>query len=186
MSDQYLGEIRLFAGNYAPEGWNLCDGTAFPISGNEALYAVLGTTYGGNGTTTFAVPDFRGRVPISSGTGNGLTPRVLGQGGGTETVVLQEAQMPAHTHNLVASTANGTTSLTTPTGANVLAKPINTVGGTTVDLRYIAPATATASTFNLAAPAVSSAGQNTAHANIMQSVPLTFIIATAGLYPSPS
>jgi microcystin-dependent protein len=184
MSDQYVGEIRLFAGNYAPEGWNLCDGTLFPISGNEVLYSLLGTAYGGNGTTSFAVPDFRGRVPVSIGAGAGLTPRTLGQGGGSETVTLTDANLPAHTHNLIASTVNGTISTPTPTGTVILAKPNNTAGNT--DLRYIASTTAIASTLNLAATAVGNTGQNAAHANIMQSVPLTFIIATSGIYPSPS
>jgi microcystin-dependent protein len=184
MSDPYLGEVRLFAGNYAPEGWNLCDGTLLQISSNEALYAIMGTVYGGNGTTNFAVPDFRGRVPISIGTGNGLTPRVLGVFGGSETVVLAEANLPSHTHNLIATTTNGTISTPTPTGTMILAAPHNTAGNT--DLRYIASATAIANTFNLAPTAVADTGQNTPHANIMQSVPLTFIIALAGTFPSPS
>ncbi len=112
--DGYLGEIRMFAGNYAPVGWALCDGRLMPISGNDALFALLGTTYGGDGATNFALPDLRGRVPMSVGTGvipgNGqsLTPRILGASVGVETVTLTQENLPSHTHQMAAGAAGAT------------------------------------------------------------------------------
>src|SRR6185437_6177161 len=79
MSDWYLGEVRLFAGSYAPDGWHLCDGSTLPVNGNEALFSLIGTTYGGNGATTFGLPDLRGRLPVGQGQGPGLTARTIGQ-----------------------------------------------------------------------------------------------------------
>lgn len=96
--DPFLGEIRMFAGNFAPRGWAFCDGALLPISQNSALFSILGTTYGGDGRTTFALPDLRGRAPIHAGNGPGLTDRRLGQLGGSESVTLTVAQLPAHNH----------------------------------------------------------------------------------------
>ncbi len=187
MSDQYLGEIRLFAGSYAPQDWNLCDGTLLPISGNEALYSLLGTAYGGNGTTTFAVPDFpRPGADFDRHRPRPDAARTGGVGGGSETVVLDARRIcrrtrttlsrPRRTGRCFDADADGHDRFS--------AAPHNTAGNT--DLRYIASGTAIANTFSLAPTAVGNAGQNTAHANIMQSVPLTFIIALAGVFPSPS
>jgi len=94
MSEPYLGEIRMFAGNFAMNGWALCDGQLLPIAQNTALFTVLGTTYGGDGKTTFALPDLRGRVAINQGTGTGLSPYVLGQTGGAEKVTLPSSPIP--------------------------------------------------------------------------------------------
>src|SRR5262245_29652358 len=107
--DNYLGEIRLFAGNFAPRGWRFCDGGLLPIAENDALFNLLGTTYGGDGVSTFALPDLRGRVAIGQGTGPGLTNRPLGEPGGTESVTLVLGQCPAHTHQLFATNAPATT-----------------------------------------------------------------------------
>ncbi|PYT00799.1 MAG: phage tail protein [Acidobacteria bacterium] len=98
MSEPFLGEIVMFAGNFAPRGWAFCQGQLLSIAQNTALFSILGTTYGGNGQTTFALPDFRGRVPMGTGQGPGLSPRTLGEESGTETVTLLSTQMPAHTH----------------------------------------------------------------------------------------
>jgi len=98
-----IGEIRMFAGNFAPRGWALCEGQLLPISSNQALFSILGTTYGGDGRTTFALPDLRGRVPLGPGQGAGLSIRKLGQKEGSESNTLSEQQMPAHTHNAKAS-----------------------------------------------------------------------------------
>jgi len=98
VSDQFIGEIRMFAGNFAPQGWALCDGQLVSISQNIALFSVIGTTFGGDGQVSFALPDLRGRVPIHRGTGSGLTPRAIGAAGGAEAVALTAAQMPSHTH----------------------------------------------------------------------------------------
>lgn len=115
--DGYIGEIKMFAGNFAPRNWAFCDGAILPIQSNQALFAILGTTYGGNGITTFALPDMRGRVPIHCGNsqGPGLTPRILGEQAGAESVSLNITNLPAHSHNINASTAAGTTS--NPSGA---------------------------------------------------------------------
>ncbi len=99
--NNYVGEIKMFAGNFAPVGWAFCDGSLLPISQNTVLFSLLGTTYGGNGTTTFALPDLRGRFPMNAGTGTNLTPRNLGDAGGQETETLTVAQMPVHTHGAV-------------------------------------------------------------------------------------
>jgi microcystin-dependent protein len=99
----YIGEIRIFAGNFAPRGWRLCDGASLPISQYDAVYALLGTTYGGDGQVTFNVPDLRGRRAVHPGQGPGLPQYYLGQAGGTEDVTLTTAQMPAHTHTMSAN-----------------------------------------------------------------------------------
>jgi microcystin-dependent protein len=108
MSDPYLGEIRLVPYNFAPRGWAFCSGQILSIAQNTALFSLLGTTYGGNGQTTFALPDLRGRVPVSSGQGPGLSNITLGEQAGTETVTLNQGQMPAHGHLAGASNAAAT------------------------------------------------------------------------------
>ncbi len=100
MSNPFLGEIRMFAGNFAPQGWAMCNGQTLAITQNTALFSLLGTTYGGNGTTTFVLPDLRGRVPLHMGQGLGLSPYVLGQLGGSENVTLTTNNLPFHTHNI--------------------------------------------------------------------------------------
>src|SRR3569623_1528496 len=107
--DNFLGEIRMFAGNYAPEDWHFCDGSTLQINQFDALYALLGTTYGGDGRVTFGLPDLRGRAPVHKGTGTGLPPVTLGQKGGSETVSLPAANLPPHTHPLNAVNAPATT-----------------------------------------------------------------------------
>lgn len=169
MSDQYVGEIRMFAGPYAPQGWAMCDGQLLQISQYEVLYTLLGTTYGGDGRTTFGVPDMRGRVPISIGNSSGVN-YVLGQKGGTETVTLLESQLPAHIHLPAAQSATGDQPLPTNNvwaSKQVFEKP---AGGATL--------------VAMAAAAISSTGGNQPHDNVMPYTALTFIIATEGLYPT--
>src|SRR4249919_3080608 len=115
MGDQFVGEIRIFAGNFAPTGWALCQGQLLPISQNTALFSLLGTYYGGNGQTTFALPNLQDSAPLGAGQGSGLTERVLGETGGTENVTLLQTEMPAHSHGINASTSLGTQ--TDPSGA---------------------------------------------------------------------
>src|SRR3954454_5741331 len=110
MSDPFIGELRLFGFNFAPRNWATCDGQLMSISQNTALFSLLGTQYGGNGQTTFALPDLRGRVPKHAGQGPGLSTYTIGQVGGTETQTLSASQMPAHTHAVAASTDDATTS----------------------------------------------------------------------------
>ncbi|MDN4163326.1 phage tail protein [Nocardioides abyssi] len=172
MSNPYLGEIRMFAGNFAPQGFELCDGRLLPISEHDALYALLGTTYGGNGETTFGLPDLRGRLPVHQGTGTGLSPRTLGQAYGTEQVTVTTAQLPAHHHAMTAATAATSTS---PVGA----LPGVPVGGAA----YAEPS---AAAHTLHAATVTSAGGTQPHDNRMPTLAITFIIATAGLFPTQS
>lgn len=108
--DPFIGQIILFAGNFAPEGWLLCDGSTLPIPAYTALYSVIGTTYGGDGSRTFNLPDLRGRFPTQQGSGNGLSAHSLGEAGGAETVTLTVNNLPAHTHSIAGATgaASGT------------------------------------------------------------------------------
>jgi microcystin-dependent protein len=169
MSDQYMGEIRMFAGGYAPQGWALCNGQLLPITDNEALFTLIGTTYGGDGMTTFGVPDLRGRVPISVGNGAGSN-YMLGQKSGAESVTLLTSQMPAHGHLPAAQSAPRNQPLPTNNvwaAKQVFEKPA-------ADIPLVAMSSA----------AVSSAGGNQPHDNLMPFMALTFIIAIQGIFPS--
>jgi len=119
--ESFIGEIRMFAGNFAPRGWAFCDGQLLAISSNQAFFSLLGTTYGGNGVTTFALPDLRGRFPIHAGSAAGLTRRQLGQKSGTESVSLTSQQMPAHTHETIVYAFSSEGDSSSPTG-NIMAK----------------------------------------------------------------
>lgn len=165
----FIGEVKAFAGDYAPVGWLRCDGQPLLIASYPNLYSIIGTTYGGDGITTFAVPDLRGRVPIGIGPGPGLTSRALGQNGGAESVALADTQMPVHTHTLRAALANGTS----PRAAgNVMARSAAAI-----------PHYAAAADVNLAPGAIGSAGVGTAHNNMHSSLACTFIIAHQGTMP---
>lgn len=166
--EPFIGEIRLFAGNFAPRGWAFCDGQLLPIAQNQALFSIIGTTYGGDGRTTFALPDLRGRAPIHAGSGPGLTPRVLGARGGEEQVTLTESQLPQHTHSLMASTAKADTK--TPTG--------EVLGGNTKN--YTAPPTNVDTDIS----SIGIAGEGQAHNNMQPYLTLNYIIALQGIYPS--
>lgn len=177
MSDQYVGEIRLFAGDYAPQGWALCDGTLLSISGNETLFSVLGTTYGGNGSTDFALPDLRGRVPLHQGTGANptLTPRLIGSPVGTELETIGTTQLPSHTHAFNAS-SQAATALTIQ--GNVLATTPSS------DLFYTPQSTVNPPLeVNLINGVIGNAGGGALHDNRMPYLALNFIIATQGYYP---
>jgi len=179
MSDQYLGEIRMVGFNFAPVGWALCNGQTLSISQYTALFSLLGTTYGGNGTTTFALPNLQGRVPIHQGSGSGLSPYVIGQSGGAETVTLTQQQIAAHNHTISVNNQNGSQS--DPTNA-ILA--VGNTGGRspTVNNNY----TTAAGTGTLAPAAVSQAGGNQPHTNIQPYLTVNFIIALTGIFPSRS
>ncbi|MGE7694706.1 phage tail protein [Lysinibacillus sp. NPDC094177] len=171
MSESYLGEIRMFAGNYAPQGWALCDGKELEISENEALFVLLGTIYGGDGQNTFKLPDLRGRVPIH------VSPQYnLGDVGGTETVKLTTNQMPIHTHTVQATTALGSTS-----------SPSNMLWATTSG--YSNYSNDKDGAGNPLTPVVMNAntnsvvGGNQPHDNMMPSVAISFIISLNGYFP---
>lgn len=170
--DPFIGEIRQFAGNYAPQGWAFCNGQVLSISENEALFSLIGTTYGGDGQTTFALPDFRGRVVLHQGSNptTGTTFNIA-QKGGTETVTLTEQQLPSHTHVVAATSDDGST----PNPSNALwakgqynqysnAEPNGTMN---VD-------------------AISSSGGSQGHDNMMPYLTVSYIIALTGIYPTRS
>ena len=176
MSDAYLGEIRMFAGLQPPQYWQFCNGQILNINDYQQLYALIGVTYGGNGSTTFALPDLRGRAPVGQGTAVTplLSPRTLGQTGGETTVALTAAQMPAHTHQVMAANANATAD--TPSNGVVFAGSDNTTLYTKVE-----PGD---SSFVFDPNAVSSSGGNLPHDNVMVSRGINFIICVNGLFPS--
>lgn len=174
MTEPYLGEIRLFPYNFEPYAWMRCDGRLLPIAENDALYALLGTTYGGDGITTFGLPDLGGRVPVHCFQGPGLSNYVLGQKGGTESVTLTTQQIPAHTHTMVATTAAATA--TTP-GPGLLP------GAVSGDTFYVN----TTSGNNVAAMSPQSllpSGGNQPHENTMPTIAMTYCIAIYGIFPS--
>ena len=175
MASPYVGEIRLFAGLFAPENWALCQGQLLQINTYQALYSLVGTTYGGDGRTTFGIPDLRGRLVIGTGT---VTPTTsayaLGQTGGATSVTLTEAQLPAHTHGLLASTAAATA--TSPAGA-VLADPSDQYNSF---INYVSTGTMRV----MADADLLADGGNQAHTNMMPSQPLNYMICLIGLYPS--
>lgn len=165
MSQPFLGEIRMFGGNYAPNGWAFCNGALLAISQFDALYSLIGTTYGGDGVTTFALPDLRGRLPVHQG-----PAFVLGQAGGVETVTLTSATLPSHSHLVAASTAVGTQS--GPQGG-VLAQ-------STVAALYYEDLT----NVTLDPSSITSAGGNQPHDNFQPYLCIAFIMALFGVYPS--
>lgn len=170
MAQPYIGEIRIFAGNFAPAGWLFCDGSILPISENEALFQLIGTTYGGDGQETFRLPDLRGRLPVSLGTGPSGTTRFIGETTGTETVTLTTAQIPAHTHFVGASTGPGHRA--EPEGAVLAAHRDRAAFGT-------APAPGT-----MAAGAVQPAGGSQPHENMPPFLCVSYIISLFGIFPS--
>lgn len=167
MPQPFIGEIRMFAGNFPPVDWFFCDGQLLPISYYETLFNLIGTTYGGDGIETFALPNLCGRVPIHAGLNY-----VQGETGGAETITLDNQQMPAHSHGLLAGTARGTPLFTASTGylaATPGTKVYGLAGGGTADMaaQAIAP----------------SFGGNQPHENMAPFLAINFIIATAGMYP---
>jgi microcystin-dependent protein len=188
MSDQYIGEIRAMACNFEPKGWAQCDGRTLQISQYQPLYTLIGTTYGGDGKTTFALPDLRGRCAISQGTGKGLTPRNIGQGGGSDGIVLNANQIPAHSHSLVAGHAWGVLKCTnspansnTPVGNSL---SVNASKDTTVRYNTAAPNVAMSPSGMEVTGSTENTGAGTPHNNVQPYTTLTYYIALTGLYPS--
>ncbi len=170
MSEPFIGEIRMFAGNFAPRGWALCDGQLLAISQHDALFSLLGTIYGGDGRTSFALPEMRGRLPIHAGTGPGLSSRLLGSRAGDENVTVVENELPPHNHGLQVSTAPGE-----------LQKPIDMYLASSPTVRMYRP---TPSTVNLDAAMVNNTGGSAPHTNVMPFTCVNFIITLVGIYPS--
>ena len=171
MSEPFIAEIRIFAGNFAPRGWAFCDGQLLPIAQNTALFSLIGTTYGGDGRTTTALPNLQGRAPMHPGRGPGLTSRRLGQRGGVETVTLSEAQMPAHTHSVMATGNPG--NLGIPSNARALARTQPGFAWQTAEPNA-----------DMASQVLPNAGGSQAHNNLQPFLAINFIIALVGLYPS--
>jgi microcystin-dependent protein len=166
MSDPYIGEIRMFASTFAPVGWAMCDGSLLPISENEALFNLIGTTYGGDGQETFAVPDLRGRFAVHMG--NGFT---IGQASGVEEVTLTINQIPGHVHGLIASANNASTA---NASGNVLSQ-------TPSYTPYLSASPANAPLTNTA---VTSNGGSQPHSNLQPYLTINYIISLFGIYPS--
>ena len=174
MSNPYVGEIRLLGFNFAPLGWIPCDGRLLSIAEYDTLFTLLGTTYGGDGQSTFAVPDLRGRIPIHQGQGPGLSIYVLGQVSGTESVTLTANQMPAHTHQAVATTAAASTGTPGPTLLP------GTVSGQTM---YVTD-TSGGAPFTLAPQSMTTAGGSQPHENCMPTLTVNFCISPYGIFPT--
>ncbi len=205
-----IGEIRGFGGNFPPRAWAYCNGQLMSIAQNQALFSILGTTYGGDGRTTFALPDLRGRVPISEGTGPGLTPRKLGSRSGVETVILNDLQMPSHTHFATATGSGGTGSITGAASAKMSISSDSNDNGTDgsdgilgmADSSLYAPITAENAALNIGAIEVDTSGlgvnvsnlkvavtnSNTGgsqpHGNMQPYLTIHWVICLQGTFPS--
>ncbi len=171
MADPFVAEIRIFPFNFAPKGWAWCDGQLLPLSQNTALFSLLGTTYGGNGKSNFALPDLQGRAPMHPGQGPGLSLHDLGEQGGSETVSLLESEIPSHSHGLMANPLDGDT----PVAAG------NAFGRDGNSPLYKAPAGTT--TAPLAAEALAPAGGDQPHNNMQPYLTFYFCIALQGVFP---
>lgn len=174
MSEPFVGEIRMFAGNFAPRGWAFCDGQLLAVSQNDALFSLLGTIYGGDGRTTFGLPDMRGRIPIHAGFGPGLSERRLGVKGGAEKVTLTVNQLPSHSHATSENATSHKADSTDPTGRIPARAP------------GLDPYADAGPDTNMAASTISSLGGSQAHTNLMPYLCIHFIIALVGIYPSRS
>lgn len=171
MAQPYVGEIRMFGGNFAIAGWAFCDGSLLPISENITLFQLIGTTYGGDGQTTFALPDLRGRVPLHQGQGSGLSNYVLAQSGGVESVTLTQNQIPIHTHTPMASN----------TGASD--NPANNFWANSPTGK---PYSAAPPTVQMNTGTISPVGGSQPHENMIPFLCVTYIISLFGIFPSPT
>ncbi|MGZ8843280.1 MAG: phage tail protein [Pyrinomonadaceae bacterium] len=172
MAQPYVGEIRMFAGTFAPAGWMFCDGATLPISENETLFQLIGTTYGGDGQETFQLPNLQSRVPIHQGKGPDGNTYVLAEAAGVEEVTLTTQQIPIHTHAFLGSSTAAT--LTSPSGS---------VLGTSAQVDYLTIAQATVA---LNVNAITPVGGSQPHSNLQPFLCINFIISLFGIFPSPS
>jgi microcystin-dependent protein len=173
MSSPYIGEIRMFGGNFAPAGWALCNGALMPISENDTLFQLIGTTYGGDGQSTFGLPDLQGRVPLHFGTGPGMSTYTLAEQGGVESVMLTMQQIPAHSHPIIAEDDNTKTTATDPTN--------HLYGNTTPNQIYSNKIGALQPMLTMVV-----AGGSQPHSNLQPLLAVTFIISLFGIFPSPT
>lgn len=178
MAEAFLGEIRMVGWNFAANGWALCNGQLMPISQYSALFSLLGTTYGGDGRQTFALPNLQGRVPIHQGTGLGLSPYTIGQASGSENITLLPAQMPQHNHLVGVSNQQG--SVADPTNATLAQGNSGSSRSPVAVSDYVS----TAATGALAPGTISMTGGSQPHSNIQPYLCINFIIALVGIFPS--
>ena len=179
MSQPYVGQVIMFGGTFAPAGWMTCSGQLLPISEYETLFNLIGTTYGGDGQSTFGLPDLQGRVPIHNGQGNGLSAYVIGQKAGTETVTLTTQQIPSHNHLIGIPSSGANQSV--PSSATILANETTNAPGTGNAYTYAAgggPQTA------MVGSSIASAGGSQPHNNIQPVIAVTYCISLFGVYPS--
>jgi microcystin-dependent protein len=177
MSDPFVAEIRIFAGNFAPKGWALCDGQLLPISQNTALFSLLGTNYGGDGKSTFGLPDLQGRAPMHAGQGSGLSSRFIGELAGEQTVTLLQSEMPVHVHTAQCAGTNGDT-------ADPTANIWTIAGARRAEVNQYAPTGG--NNVQMSPLGLSIAGSSFPHNNMMPFLGLTFIIAMQGVFPPRS
>jgi microcystin-dependent protein len=180
MAQPFLGEIEFFGFNFPPKNWALCAGQILPINQYQALFSLLGTTYGGNGITNFMLPDLRGRVPIGQGSGGGLTPRLLGAVGGEETHTLVPSELPKHTHQVNADANTAATVVTLPAG-HLLAVGLNKSGGGSVPINLYGTVVPDVT---MGPNTIGPSNGATAHANMMPYLVLNACIALSGIFPS--
>lgn len=169
MSQPYIGEIRMFAGNFAPAGWALCNGQLLAVSSNDALFSLIGTTYGGDGRTTFGLPEMRGRIAVHAGSSPGGSTYQLGARSGAERVTLTTPQLPSHSHTPLGQSANGSAA---PTGGFWAASTTQNIYSDQAPALDMNPA------------AIANTGGGQPHENMMPCLGINFIIALFGIYPS--
>jgi microcystin-dependent protein len=181
MSQPFVGQIMMFAGNFPPSGWAICSGQLMPISENETLFNLIGTTYGGDGQSTFGLPDLQGRVAIHQGQGSGLSNYVIGQKAGTETVTLNVNQIPQHNHFVATVTSPGNQSV--PASNTILADENSTAQGGGNAFTYLPPGGAQVALPNAS---IGATGGNQPHNNIQPVMAITYCISLFGIFPSPN
>jgi microcystin-dependent protein len=169
MGTSFVGEIRMFGGNFAPAGWAFCNGQLLDISQNSTLFNLIGTTYGGDGTTTFALPDLQGRLPVHQGTGAGLSNRVIGEKSGVETVTLITTQIPSHAHTALGQSATG--NQPSPAGNVWAASSLNQFSSSAANVA-------------MNAASIGNSGGSQPHSNFMPYLCINFIISLFGIFPS--
>ena len=171
MSDPFMGEIRIVGFNFAPRGWAFCNGQLMSLAQNTALFSLFGTTFGGNGTSTFALPNLEGRAPMQFGNGPGLTPRKLGESGGTPAVTLLESQIPSHNHPVHANGNAGDLQIPSPARALARTSPGFAWGTGAADATF-------------APQAIGVTGESQSHDNMQPFLVMNFVVALQGVFPS--
>jgi microcystin-dependent protein len=181
MSEPFLSQIEIFGFNFAPRGWAICSGQTLSIQQNTAVFALLGTTYGGNGTTNFQLPDLRSRIPVGFGQGRGLSNYVLGEVGGTETVTLLQNQIATHSHLINADSSATTTTTNVPSSSVTLGRSSGTASGSSFAVNIYNTGSAPTT---LSSETVGFTGQNQAHSNLMPTLCMNYCICLFGIFPS--